>query len=110
MEAKFTKGEWRQSHREKADGMYSTEVYDEDGMTICTVAWHQVPIKGGYATDREANAKLLKSAPEMYEALKRSINILENTLEIVRYVWPNLYLEIKEQITQSNEVLKKATE
>ena len=42
METKFTKGEWRQSHREKSDGMYSTEVYDEEGKTICTLAWHKV--------------------------------------------------------------------
>ena len=27
MEAKFTKGEWRQSHRERPDGMYDTEVF-----------------------------------------------------------------------------------
>ena len=68
MEAKFTKGEWRQSHREKSDGMYSTEVYDEEGKTICTLAWHKVPIEGGFTTDREANAKLIAAAPDLYNA------------------------------------------
>jgi hypothetical protein len=69
METKFTKGEWSQSHRKKRNGMYSTEVYDDKGETICTLAWHKIPIVGGYTTDRAANAKLIAAAPDLFEAL-----------------------------------------
>lgn len=73
----FTPGPWAQSHRKQPDGMWSTDVYDQKGETIATLAWHVVPIKGGIATDREANARLIAAAPDLYEALKSLIPILE---------------------------------
>ena len=70
-EARFTKGEWEQSHRKGVDGMYSTEVYDQHGETICTLAWHVVDEGNGVrSTDREANAHLIKTAPKMYKFLE----------------------------------------
>ncbi len=69
-EGKWTPGPWAQSHRKTRDGMYSTEVYDAKGETIATLAWHVVPTENGYATDREANARLIASAPDMAEALR----------------------------------------
>ena len=40
MKTKFTSGKWSQSHRKDSDGMYSTEVYDDRGETICSLRWH----------------------------------------------------------------------
>ena len=99
---KFTKGEWRQSHREKQDGMYSTEVYDEEGKTICTLAWHKVPIEGGFTTDREANAKLIAAAPLMYEQL---LSIVDGSAfdKESGLVWEH-------RLDAIREALKKATE
>ncbi len=70
--ANFTKGEWSQSHRkDKKTGMYSTEVYDSRGQTICTLAWHTEP--GSTRTDRPENAALIAAAPDMYKMLEKLI-------------------------------------
>mgnify|MGYP003637585904 CR=1 FL=1 len=66
---KFTSGEWSQSHREdKKTGMYSTEVYDSRGQTICTLSWHTEP--GSTRTDRPENAQLIAAAPAMYAMIE----------------------------------------
>jgi len=66
----FTPGPWSQSHRERRDGMYSAEVYCEAGETIASVAWYPVVLGGGVTgTNREANARLIASAPTLLEAL-----------------------------------------
>jgi len=67
---KFTKGKWNQSHRHVGGGMYSTQVYDNTGETICTLAWHAINTESGIRTDRSANADLIKTAPKLYEALR----------------------------------------
>jgi hypothetical protein len=73
METKFTSGVWLQSHREnKSTGMYSTEVYDSRGQTICTLAWHTEP--ESTRTDRPENAALIAAAPDMYAALDELTN------------------------------------
>lgn len=70
--AKFTEGEWGQSHRKGSGGMYNTEVYDHKGETICILAWHAVDEGNGVtSTDREANAHLIAAAPDMYNLLER---------------------------------------
>lgn len=70
METHFTKGLWQQSHRKIKGGMYSTQVYDDKGEEICTLAWHRVKEpKGVTSTDREPNARLIATAPEMYQML-----------------------------------------
>ena len=68
-EAKFTKGPWNQSHRKTKSGGYSTQVYDSDGETICTLAWYPVPTEKGFTTNRSENANLIACAPDMYEML-----------------------------------------
>ena len=75
METKFTSGVWSQSHREdKYTGMYSTEVYDSRGQTICTLDWHTEP--DSTATDRDSNAHLIACAPDMYAM----INIINESI------------------------------
>ena len=67
---KFTKGVWSQSHRKQYTGMYSTQVYDDKGQSICDLNWHAVDEGNGVtSTDREANAQLIAEAPELYKML-----------------------------------------
>lgn len=79
MEFKGTLGKWFQAHRKSKHGEYSTEVFCENGETICTLAWYPKPkekaaVNGKLVlttgTYREANAKLISKAPEMFELLK----------------------------------------
>jgi len=89
MEFKGTKGKWFQSHRKDPDskkGMYSTQVYDENGSTIATLSWFPMPavkengqIKVG--TFREQNAKLIASAPEMFEELVKIMETYDKGTE-----------------------------
>jgi len=72
-ETKHTPWPWFQSHREKPNGMFSTEVYDKEGQVICVLAWHAVSYEGGVYTDREANARLIAAAPDLLEALKAAL-------------------------------------
>lgn len=67
---KATPAPWFQEHRKKANGMYATEVFDKEGETIATLAWHSKKLGNITKTDREANARLIAAAPEMLEALK----------------------------------------
>lgn len=68
-EAKFTKGPWSQSHRKTKSGGHSTQVYDNNGETICTLSWYAVPTEMGFTTNRSENAQLIACAPDMYEML-----------------------------------------
>ena len=65
-----TPGPWRFAHRETLGRGYSTEVFDSEGQTIATMAWHAVPTEYGTTTDREENARLIAAAPDLLEALK----------------------------------------
>lgn len=77
---KFTSGEWSQSHREdKKTGMYSTEVYDSRGQTICTLSWHTEP--GSTRTDRPENAQLIAAAPAMYAMIEDLIDMVDKLNE-----------------------------
>mgnify|MGYP003646969721 CR=1 FL=1 len=80
MKFKGTKGEWNQSHRiTDKDGNYSTEVYCDKGETIATLSWYKNnDIKGVTTTDREYNAKLIASAPELLKALKDLVGQIHN--------------------------------
>ena len=70
-DTKFTKGSWHQSHRKGSDGMYNTEVYDQEGNTICQLAWYAIKEPNGVtSTNREHNANLIKASPKMYSALQ----------------------------------------
>lgn len=87
MKKEFTPNEWYQSHRpipNDPDGMYNTQVYTEDGETICTLAWYPKPpvfekvegekrkVIGSY---REANAKLIAAAPNLLDALEEMLDV-----------------------------------
>jgi hypothetical protein len=68
---KHTPGPWFQEHRKKANGMYATEVFDKEGQTIATLAWHSKKIGNVTITDREANARLIAAAPDLLDALQK---------------------------------------
>jgi len=51
--------------------MYATQIYDESGETIATAAWYPIRIDDRtVSTNREANARLMASAPELLAAAK----------------------------------------
>lgn len=62
--AEITPGDWQQSHRKGAHGMYSTQVYDMQGATIASIAWHAKPMDatGAIGTYREPNAAFIAAA------------------------------------------------
>lgn len=56
---KATPGEWGTDYRKTARG-FAQEVFDADGSTIATMAWHAVPLnETTTTTDREPNAQLI---------------------------------------------------
>lgn len=66
-----TPGPWAQSHREQPNGDYITQVYCENGVTIASLAWYPVELGDGITgTSREANARLIASAPDLLSALE----------------------------------------
>ena len=77
-----TPGPWEQSHRKGCDGVYEvfrTQVYpasDPDN-TIATLHWHSVKTDEGFATDREANARLIAAAPDLLAALEDALDAWE---------------------------------
>lgn len=77
----FTPGPWHQSHCKNDDGeTYSTKVYDHKHV-IAVVDWYPIDMGNGrIATSREANARLIAAAPDMYEALKEALPELEESL------------------------------
>ena len=83
----FTAGKWSQSHREGKDGMYNTQVYDSEGETICTLAWHAVNEGNGVtSTDREENAVLISHAPDMYKLLNELTNGTNSRKEFIHFL------------------------
>lgn len=66
-----TPGPWEQSHRQRYDGMHSTEVYpaNDPDNTIATVHWHSVKTDTGYTTDRAENARLIAAARDLVPTL-----------------------------------------
>ena len=85
-----TPGPWLHEHRETkvSGGMYSTEIYTEDGGSghgvIATLSWYPRPMdeRGAIGTYREANARLIASAPR----LARRVIELEEALAEARPV------------------------
>jgi len=89
-EQKFTPGKWYQSHRQipnDADGMYSTQVYTEDGETIATLDWYPMPQieeivdgKKRYVTGtyRDGYARLISAAPELLKVCQSIVQDFEN--------------------------------
>tara|TARA_B110000114_G_C14796728_1_gene279064 strand:+ start:99 stop:413 length:315 start_codon:yes stop_codon:yes gene_type:complete len=103
MKKQFTPGEWKQSHRQipnDADGMYSTQVYTEDGETIASLAWYAKPpiIENGKKTIgsyRKENAQLISAAPNMLEAL---MDLENDNNSIPKPIWDKVQNAIKKAI------------
>lgn len=74
MEHKHTAGPWGWSHRETANGNYSTQVYDASGKEIATIAWYPVRVSNITMTSREANARLIAAAPDLLGALQAALD------------------------------------
>jgi hypothetical protein len=72
-ELKHTPGPWFQAHRPDSEGMYSTEVFDKEGVTIATLAWYPYTIGNTTHTLRDPNAKLIAAAPDLLKALEEYI-------------------------------------
>ena len=77
--AKHTPGPWLAKHRQGADEMYRTEVYSEQHGGIATCDWTPKNCGNGVtSTYREANARLIASAPELLEALQKMLDVWEH--------------------------------
>ena len=71
--SKFTQGEWEW---DKENCLVFTTMYSEDGSSE---RYYVADFEMDYAIsreEREANARLIASAPEMYELLESLVNIL----------------------------------
>lgn len=83
----YTPGPWEQAHRKGDDKMYRTQVFSEKYGTIATLAWTPQDFGNGViGTYREANARLIASAPELLEACKVALEreYLEVELSSIR--------------------------
>lgn len=97
-----TPGEWFQSHRpipNDEEGMYSTQVYTEDGETIATLHWYPMPKREDVfegkpvlvtGTYREANAKLIAAAPDLLNACFNAMGICDLSKDADKYVFEQL--------------------
>ena len=78
MKSKHTKGPWFHSYRERPNGTYAEEVYDDKGETIAICAWYSVHLDN---EANEANAQLIAAAPDMAEALQEMMGVFKNVLD-----------------------------
>jgi hypothetical protein len=83
--AKATPGEWAQAHRKVHNG-YSTEVFDEAGEAIATLAWHAKPprFEGSQkiiSTDRPENAEAIVVAVNYLRSHGAAIQVLARFAE-----------------------------
>lgn len=71
---------WDAAHRESHDGMWSTQVFDCEGETICDLAWYSVEIEDGTVVNslRDEHAVLFKATPYILGVLGESIGYLES--------------------------------
>ena len=89
---KATPGEWGTDYRKTARG-YAQEVFDADGSTIATMAWHAVPLnETTTTTDREPNAQLIAACVNFLRTHAPAIADMAKRLEAAerdaaRYRW-----------------------
>lgn len=64
-----TPGPWSHDYRKTGRVGYSQEVFDQTGELIATAAWYPVKLDDvTTTTNREANARLIASAPDLLAA------------------------------------------
>jgi hypothetical protein len=79
---------WFQSHRQRADGNYATEIYDQSGETIATVSWYPVKtIDGGTISLREVHAHNIVHCVNVHDEL---VEALEACVKVLGYADANL--------------------
>lgn len=102
---RHTPGRWRFSHREDPDtGKYYTQVYSTSGESIATFHWYPKPINGGVGTYRSANARLCAAAPDLLNASRRALRLLNGTKDKAhRNVWDALMRAILKAETATEE-------
>lgn len=97
---------WSQSHRERKDGIYATEVYDNSGETIAVLSWYQVDMgNGNISTNREENAKFIVHACNNNARLKKENEMMNqhiNYLIAQRRELANMIGEMKAENEQLN--------
>jgi len=86
-----TKLPWSYEHRKKKNGMYSTEVFCNEGQTIATLAWYSIPTDNGFTTNREANAAFIVKAcnchDELLKAAKEALSIIEKYSDVPVHIF-----------------------
>jgi len=109
--ARAVAGPWLQSHRELPDGMYSTQVYTEDGETVCTMHWYQKPeIKGVIGTYREANAELIATFRNELPALLSLVEKLNEKLELAHDLLAQFHYDLENRPSQDMQEILQALE
>ena len=74
---KFNKGPWKRRTLHKGFGQpYDFIIVDDDGMLIAGLV-------NGDGVDAEANGRLLKLAPQMYDSLERTSKILKTFTQLM---------------------------
>lgn len=90
--SKHTPGPWIGAGPSFGDPLprYTTEIVtdweDEDGeaLSICTLPFHH------HDDENEANARLIEASPDMYEALRVCVMVMERDLAGVCLIQPEL--------------------
>ena len=73
---------WHQMHRRCGDEMYRTQVRDDSGQEIATLAWAPRPeVDGVIGTYREANARFIVEACNQHAALIAQRDALREALK-----------------------------
>lgn len=75
-EIKHTPGPWGIFNH---NGTICIDNRGGDGMRPCIVDWTGFDTNDMTRRENEANARLIASAPELLEALRKALNYLENT-------------------------------
>jgi len=91
--SKHTPGPWNNK-----DGLYITDIYTKDSVLVASAgSTLRVPSNINNAHEREANARLIAAAPEMYTAVKNLAECMKNEPDGFHPAW----------IEQINRILAK---
>jgi transcriptional regulator GlxA family with amidase domain len=82
-----TEGKLEYAHRQRADGMYWTELFDAKGVTVASAAWYPIKTETGTTTNREANARRLVACWNEHDDLVKERDKLVKALRDMRGAW-----------------------